>query len=178
MINKIESIFTAIGQFLSDQWNEHKKQKECERIRQQQNAFQSLIYDMMTQMAIDLYEIFKNESYGFAPVMTPASIHISSYQKVNNTYQYKFALNKKTYDRIIAHVLKEMTDKMNSNLMIARRDIVYIFGRDYLNITHPFLAYGMHVVSIQDLKSSEVLITVQTNLTPQAFYRIYRQNGF
>lgn len=178
MKDKILSILSNLEKYLSLQVNKFMQKEKAKIEMRKRIEYNNLLLYMMLQMRNELYLIFQYDTYNLAPVTQPESIRILDYSIVDNTYQYYFAINKKSYDTIPNPALKELTDRMNYNISIAFGNQINYWGKNVVLNTYPFLSHGMWIIAIQDNKQSEVHIVVRTNLTPQEFKEKYHQNSF
>lgn len=175
MSGKNKSILTIVSEYISEKWNEHQEQKERQKREQAKEYLLRIIYEMMCQMTVDFCETFAGEIYSLVPVDTYECIRIRNFKVTDGIYQYQFAIRKKSPDKLARTVLKEIMDEMNDNIRITRRDMINYFGQDAVRQNHPFLESGMCVTSVQELKKLEVLVTIQTNLTPKQWNQRYHQ---
>lgn len=172
---KNKSIFTIMSEYISEKWNEYQAEKEREKKLQAKKYWIGIIYEMMCQMTVDFCETFSAEIYSLVPVETYDSIRIRNFKFTDGIFQYQFAIGKKSPDRLSTPVLKEIQDQMNDNIRATRNKLINYFGQDAVRQMHPFLESGMCVVSVQNLKQLEVLVTIQTNITPQQWNQRYHQ---
>lgn len=175
MSEKNKSIFTIVSEYISEKWNEHQAEKERLKKLQAKKYWIGIIYEMMCQIAVDFSETFTQEIYSLVPVETYDSIRIRNYKFIDGIFQYQFAIGKKAPDRIATPVLKEIQDHMNDNIRSTRIKLINHFGQDAVRQMYPFLESGICVVSVQDLRKLEVLVTIQTNITPQQWNQRYHQ---
>lgn len=142
---------------------------------QQQNILQDCIYAMAGQMAIELYQSFHPHTYNLLqPLCSPSSIRFRHYRQQNGGYLYQFSMDKRTNDKIALCVLQEMQNKMNYDIASTQRELLSLYGYEYLYRIYPFLYYGIYITAIQDLNVTEVTLTVQTHLAPQDFLKLNR----
>lgn len=176
MKEKIISLLAAAKKLITEQYqksNQNWKEKQTAR---RSYLLHQCICDMANQMTVDLYTAFQVHDYNpLAPIVTPQSIRFIKYIIRDGRYLYQFALDKKSCDKIIAYLLDELQQKMNYDIAAAQRQLINLYGYDNVYLIYPFLYHGIYVVSIQDLKISSVVITVQTQITPENFGKIYRQ---
>lgn len=175
MKKKLLSILSSLESYLTNRANNYIQHEQAKKAMLAKSELNNLLYNMMLRMRDDLYLLFQYDTYNLSPVIQPTSIRIFDYSIIEGTYHYYFAINKKSYDTIPNPVLKELTERMNYNIMLAHGELANNWGYNVLYYTHPFLASGMWVTSIQDNKMSEVHIIVQTNITPQEFKEKYHQ---
>lgn len=178
MKDKILLFLFTIKSFIAEQYQKSHNKWLQQQQEQQIRMLSAYLYDMVNQMTIDLYEALHAQNNTLESLKTPQAIRFIRCFKRGNSYQYQFTIDKKSCDKIPAVLLGEIQDKMNSDIASTQRNLINLFGYDYVYMTYPFLYHGIYIVSIQDLKVSSVVITVQTNLTPQDFCKIYRQIGF
>lgn len=171
MKENIVSILNIINQSVK----ERLQHSHDRYIQQQQLQVNDCLYCMADQMIIELYEAFHAHDYHLAPLLTAQSIRFNGYRYISGNYIFLFSMDKKTDNKIIDYVLSEIRNKMNHDIASTQRKLAYMYDNQTLYCTYPFLYHGICITAIQDLKISEVLITVQTNLTPQKFQKIYRQ---
>lgn len=175
MSGKNKSIFTIISEYISEKWNEHQAEKERQKKLQEKQFLLRIIYEMMCQITVDFSETFTQDIYSLVPVETYDSVRIKNYKVIDGIYQYQFGIGKKSPDRIAIPVLKEIQDHMNDNIRATRNKLIIYFGQDAVRQMYPFLESGMCVVSVQDYKKLEVLVTIQTNITPEQWKQRYHQ---
>jgi len=175
MSEKNRSIFTIASEYISEKWNEHQAEKERQKKQQEKQFLLRIIYEMMCQITVDFSETFTQEIYSLVPVETYDSVRIRNCKLTDGIYQYQFAIGKKSPDRISTPVLKEIQDHMNDNIRSTRNKLIMYFGQDTVRQMYPFLESGMCVVSVQNLKQLEVLVTIQTNITPEQWKQRYHQ---
>lgn len=167
----LNSIYQIFREHLQNIHNRYVQQQTLQR----QYQINALIYDMADQMAFDLYEVFRFHDYHLAPIITVQSFRFYNCRCINGSCYFLFTIDKKTDNAVARCVLSEMRDKMNRDIISTQRKFAYLYGPEYVYANYPFLYYGISIAAIQDIRLSEVLITVQTNLTPQEFEKIYRQ---
>lgn len=176
MANTRNSFLCSMGKVIKELWQRsHNKYLQQQAI-QQQNMLNACIGAMADQMAVDLYEALHDKGYPLlSPLYTPQSIRFNGCSCVNGCYKFIFCLDKKSENKIIALILSEMKDRMNRDIASTQRKMARLYEYEYVYNTYPFLFHGIYVSAVQDLKMSEITLTVQTNLTPQNFVQLYRQ---
>lgn len=172
---KNKSILTVVSEYISEKWNKYQEEKERQKKLQAKKYWIGIIYEMMCQIAVDFSETFTQEIYSLLPVETYDSVRIRNFKLTDGIFQYQFAIGKKSPDRLAIPILKEIQDHMNDNIRSARNKLIMYFGQDAVRQMHPFLESGMCVVSVQNFKQLEVLVTIQTNITPQQWHQRYHQ---
>lgn len=178
MREKLKSILLIVTQFIQEQYlKSHNKWVQRQQ-EQKDRLLSACLTEMIEQMVIDLYEALKTHNYYLAPLLTSQSIRFYKLMNRCGYYQYQFTLDKTTCEKIPAFLLDEMRGKMNTDIATATKMFMKVYGNDYVNYTYPFLAHGIYITAIQDLKMSSVIITVETHLTPEIFHKIYRQSVF
>ena len=151
------------------------EQKERQKKEQAKQYLLRIVYEMMCQMTIDFCETFAGEIYSLVPVDTYDCIRIRNFKVSDGVFQYQFAIGKKSPDKLATPVLKEIMEEMNDNIRTARRNLINYYGQDAVRQNYPFIESGMCVTAVQDIKKLEVLVTIQTNLTPRQWNQRYHQ---
>lgn len=178
MKEKIKAFLTSVRDIIKEQWQKSHDKWVIQQREEQRHSLNSCIAEMMYQMADELYEAFHANNYNLAPVTTAQSIRLRGYRMVNGEFVYLFSIDKKSSEKTASVLLQKTQHDMNRDIASAQRRILYHNGYNYLFTVYPFLAYGIYVASVQDFGLAEVIITVQTRVTPQNFRNIYRKSPF
>lgn len=157
-----ENLRKAIAAAWTQSHNEWVRKKHI--LQQQQHLTNTS--DIMYNMTVDLFEAIGNRNYpNLQNISYLADIRLHNFRIVNGCTVYQFEIDKVSENRISIPLRKKLRDNMNHDIVQAQRQIISIYGAEWLAAVYPFLYSGMYITSVQDIGHS-VIIDVVSHIQP------------
>ena len=145
-----------------------RQERRRDQLKVQKNAEkQQAVYDFMCQIRYELASAFSCQSYTcLEKIVSLYNFRILDCKEISGTYVYVFSLTKSRSGPVRTIFLTAIRDNMNRDLQSLYHDVLYNIGYNIMCTVYPILSSGMKVLGVFDYSADEVVIYVQTNLTP------------
>lgn len=167
MFKKIITSIIDCFNFIYDYFNEITDKKEQQKRAEQICAQIRYLYNVMHEITKELYEAFRGNNYPkLNTIRQPSQIRIVDYKATPNGYLFYFSLVKSEQDIIANTILADIKNYMTRDIYYTQKELLRIHGFDFMCMFHPYLFYGLYIMSVKDFGNSEILITVASNYLP------------
>ena len=131
---------------------------------QQQQVFERNIFNFMTEIQTELFQVLHQNHYSCFAVEYPNNIRICNWRQNQNQLIYTFSINRNNRDTVMSDSgLRNVQKRINDDIQIYKNNLLHQYPNP--SVIFPILVSGMFVVNIR-LVSEMLLLDVVTQLRP------------
>lgn len=136
--------------------------------QQQQADLAQRVNYVMENVARELFEVFKTQSYYYLrTLVSPSSLRFSGYRCVNGMAVFSYAIQKSIISVFTVDDLSRIKYSMNEDIRRFINQMKWTYNQDVILFNLPYISYGLAVCDVIDRKDCVIINVVSNYATRQ-----------